>query len=157
MVSGPETLFVRIRDDLARMTGRLEYLGERADLGAVYKLCGNTLLIGVWSTLADVLAVAKASEVRPADAISMLGLLDLNTVVRTRGVNMVQGNFAPNFELDMARKDVGLMLDVLGDLPKAVLPSIAARMDELIAAGHGKADAGVMAIDAVNTVSAKKT
>jgi 3-hydroxyisobutyrate dehydrogenase-like beta-hydroxyacid dehydrogenase len=149
MVCGPKALFESVSADLARMTGRLVYLGERTDLGAVYKLCGNTLLIGVWATLADVLALATTSGVGAEDAIKMLGLLDLNTVVSTRGTNMAKGNFAPNFELAMARKDVRLMLEALGDQPMAVLPSIAARMDQLITAGHGRDDAGVMAINAL--------
>jgi hypothetical protein len=49
----------------------------------------------------------------------------------------------------MARKDVRLMLDTAGDRPMAALPAVAARMDQLIAAGHGSKDASVMAIDAV--------
>jgi hypothetical protein len=48
----------------------------------------------------------------------------------------------------MARKDVRLMLEAIGTRPLAALPAIAARMDALIAAGHGAKDAGVLAIDA---------
>ena len=154
MVAGPQALFESVRADLAKMTGRLEYLGERPDLGAVKKLFGNAMLIGVWATLADTLTLAKATGVDPEDAIKLLGLLDLNTVVSTRGAKMAQGNFAANFELAMARKDVRLMLETTDDLPMAVLPAIAARMDQLIDAGHGQDDAGVMAIDAVTGAAA---
>jgi hypothetical protein len=49
----------------------------------------------------------------------------------------------------MARKDVRLMLETAGARPMAVLPGIAARMDALIAAGHGQQDVGVIAMDAV--------
>jgi 3-hydroxyisobutyrate dehydrogenase len=62
---------------------------------------------------------------------------------------MAKGNFAPSFELAMARKDVRPMLDTAGDRPMAVLPGIAARMDQLIATGHGASDASVIGIDAV--------
>ncbi len=62
---------------------------------------------------------------------------------------MARGNFAASFELAMARKDVGLMLETAGDRPMAALPALAARMDQLIAGGHGAKDASVMAIDAV--------
>ena len=79
----------------------------------------------------------------------LLGLLDLNAMVAGRGVNMARGNFAPSFELQMARKDVRLMLETAGDRPLAALPAIAARMDQLIAAGHGAKDASVLGIDAV--------
>ena len=62
---------------------------------------------------------------------------------------MARGNFAASFELAMARKDVRLMLETAGDRPMAALPAVAARMDQLIASGHGAKDANVMAIDAV--------
>ena len=62
---------------------------------------------------------------------------------------MAKGNFTPTFELSMARKDVRLMLEACGERPMAALPGIAARMDQLIAAGHGAQDPGVLAIDAV--------
>ena len=65
---------------------------------------------------------------------------------------MARGNFAASFELAMARKDVRLMLETAGDRPMAALPAVAARMDQLIAAGHGAKDASVMAIDAVRRV-----
>jgi len=41
------------------------------------------------------------------------------------------------------------MLATIGSEPAAALPAIAARMDQLIAAGHGALDTSVMAIDAV--------
>ncbi|MEO8543639.1 MAG: hypothetical protein ABI434_08655 [Burkholderiaceae bacterium] len=48
----------------------------------------------------------------------------------------------------MARKDVGLMLQTAGDKPMADLSGVAARMDQLIAAGHVDNGTAVMAIDA---------
>ena len=150
LVSGPKVLFERVKADLARMTGRLEYLGERPDLAAVNKLFGNAMIIGLSSVMADILTLAQASGVDAGDAIKLLGLLDLNSMVSGRGVNMAKGNFTASFELAMARKDVGLMLTTAGKRPLAVLPSIAARMDQLIAAGHGAEDASVLAVDAVH-------
>ena len=64
-------------------------------------------------------------------------------------MNMAKGNFAPSFELTMARKDLRLMIETAGARPLAALPAIAARMDQLIAAGHGAQDASVLGIDAV--------
>ncbi len=148
MVAGPRELFERVRGELAAMTGRLDYLGERADLAAVNKLFGNTMIIGIVAILADVLALARASGVDPGDAIDLLRRLDLNAMVARRGVNMAKGDFAASFELAMARKDVGLMLEAIGDRPLATLPAIAARMDQLISDGHGARDACVLGIDA---------
>ena len=152
MVAGPRALFESVKAELAKMTGRLEYMGERTDLAAVNKLFGNAMIIGITAMTADILTMAQASSVGAEDAIKLLGLLDLNAMVAGRGANMARGNFAASFELAMARKDVGLMLETAGDRPLAALPAVAARMDQLIAAGHGATDASVMAIDAVRRV-----
>ena len=149
LAAGPAAVFERVRADLEKMTGRLEYLGERPDLAAVYKLLGNAMFIGTWGVLADILAVARGGGVAAEDAVKMLGMLDLNAVVAGRGMSMAKGNFTPTFELSMARKDVELMLETAGGLPLAALPGIAARMDALVAAGHGDRDASVLAIDSI--------
>lgn len=149
MVAGPRVLFERVQAELAAMTTRLQYMGERADLAAVNKLFGNAMIIGVSALMADILTLAQASGVDPQDAVKLLGLLDLNAMVGGRGGNMAKGNFAATFELAMARKDVRLMLETAGDRPLAALPAIAVRMDQLIAQGHGAKDASVLGIDAV--------
>ena len=149
MAAGPRDLFERVQGDLARMTGRLEFMGERPDLAALNKLFGNAMIVGIIAMTSDVLAMARAGGVDPADAIELLKRLDLNEMVARRGGNMVKGNFSASWEMAMARKDVGLMLETIGDGPMAALPAIAARMDQLIEAGHGAKDASAMAIDAL--------
>ena len=146
MVAGPRALFERVEADLAKMTARLEYLGERADLAAAHKLFGNTVIIGLVAIMADVLAIARSGGVDPQAAIDRLRTLDLNAMVARRGVAMAKGDFTPSFELAMARKDVGLMLETAEGAPLATLPAIAARMDELIAAGHGDKDASALGL-----------
>jgi len=150
MVAGPRTLFESVKADLAKMTARLEFMGERTDLAAINKLLGNAMIIGVMAATADVLTLAKASSIDAGDAVKLLGNLDLNAMVAGRGASMAKGDFTPNFELSMARKDVRLMLETAGDLPLAMLRAVAARMDQLISTGHGAKDAGVLAIDAVH-------
>ena len=149
MIAGPRQLFDSVKTELAQMTGRLEYLGERADLAAANKLFGNAMILGVSAVMADVLTMAQATQVDPEDAIKVFKLIDLNMMLAGRGTNMAKGNFTPTFELAMARKDVQLMLETAGDRPLAALPSLAARMDHLIAAGHGAQDCSVLGIDAV--------
>jgi 3-hydroxyisobutyrate dehydrogenase-like beta-hydroxyacid dehydrogenase len=149
MAAGPRAVFESVKDDLAGMTGRLEYMGERPDLAAVDKLFGNAMIIGMSALMADILTIGQAAGVDAQDAVKLLGLLDLNAIVAGRGANMAKGNFTPSFELAMARKDVRLMLETTGDRPMAALPAIAARMDQLIAAGHGAEDPSVLAVDAL--------
>ncbi len=153
MVCGPRALYDLVAADLARMTAKVKYMGERSDLAAANKLFGNAMIIGLAGIMADVLTLAQASDVDGKDAIALLGMLDLNAMVGGRGMNMANGNFAASFELTMARKDVGLMLETTGARPMATLPGIAARMDQLIAQGHGAEDACVLGFDAVARIA----
>jgi 3-hydroxyisobutyrate dehydrogenase-like beta-hydroxyacid dehydrogenase len=66
-----------------------------------------------------------------------------------RGRAMANRNYAPSFELTMARKDVRLMLETAADRPLTVLPGVAQRMDALIAEGHGADDLAVIGKDSV--------
>lgn len=147
MVSGPRALFDQVEPALAPMTGRLTYVGERDDLAAVHKLFGNTMIIGIVGIVADVLAEARSSDVAPADALALLQQLDLNEMLARRGGSMAKGDFATTFEMAMARKDVALMLETIGDGPKTVLPAIAARMDEMIAAGGAGKDVNALGME----------
>ena len=79
----------------------------------------------------------------------MLGVFDPAAVLAGRGKAMAAGDFAPAFELAMARKDVRLMLETAAGRPLAALPGVAERMDALIAAGHGADDMAVLGRDAV--------
>jgi 3-hydroxyisobutyrate dehydrogenase len=148
LASGPQALFDRVKPELAAMTAKVEYLGERPDLAAVNKLLGNAMIIGMVGVLSDVLTIAQASDVPGQDAIKLLQLLDFNAMVAGRGGNMAKGSFDVSFELAMARKDVRLMMEAVGGRPMAALPALAARMDHLIAAGLGDKDVSALAVDA---------
>ena len=146
MSSGPRELFEHVRPALERQAARVEYLGERADLAAVYKLCGNALIIGLNALFADVLAVGRGANVPAADVLKLFDFFDPTGALPARAKRMVTSDFEPNFELAMARKDVRLMLETAGDLPIATLDSVARRMDTLIAEGHGGEDLAVIGI-----------
>lgn len=149
LVSGPQKLFESVRDELARMTGKLMHLGERGDLAAVHKLMGNALIIGLGGVVADVMSIAGSSQVAADDALRLMGLLDLNMMAQRSGTAMARHDYVPTFELAMARKDVGLMIQTAAARPLAALPGVAARMDTLIAAGHGPKGTGILGVDAV--------
>jgi 3-hydroxyisobutyrate dehydrogenase-like beta-hydroxyacid dehydrogenase len=147
LVSGPRSLYEARRDELSRMATKVEYVGDRPDLAAVYKLCGNAFIIGISGLVADVLTVAGGADVAPNDALRILELFDPAPIIGARGKTMAAGDFSPSFELAMARKDVRLMLETAGDQPLAVLPALAKRMDDLIAEGHGGEDLAVLGLD----------
>ena len=142
--AGVKRLFEARRDELASMCSRVEFVGERPDLAAVYKLCGNAFIIGISALVADVFAIASGAGVAPTDAMRILELFDPAAIIAGRGRSMAAGDFTPSFELAMARKDVRLMMETAGSLPLAALPALAERMDSLIAEGHGADDLGVL-------------
>jgi 3-hydroxyisobutyrate dehydrogenase len=146
LAAGPRELFEEVRPALERMAPKVKHCGERPDLAAAYKLFGNTFIIGLSALVADVFAVAAGAGVTPIDALDVLEVLNPATTIAGRGRNMASGNFTPSFELTMARKDVRLMQETAGGQPLAALPSIAARMDALISAGHGADDLAVLGI-----------
>ena len=147
LLSGPTLTHDALRPALAPMTGELLYLGERDDLAASYKLFGNAMIITVAGGLADVFAMARENGIATEAALSLFSKLNIGAGVATRGAKMAAGDFAASFELTMARKDVRLMTEAAGERPLAVLPSLASRMDELLQAGYGAADVGVLAVD----------
>ena len=149
LASGPRPLFAEVEGALRRMATRVEYFGERPDLAAVYKLCGNTFIVGITALVADVFAVAAGSGVAPGDALRILDYFDPAATIAVRGRKMASGDFTPSFELSMARKDVRLMMEAAGAHPLAALPAIADRMDALLAGGHGAEDFAVLGVEAV--------
>ena len=149
LCAGPSTVFARVDGALASMTGDLWYVGEDLHRAAGMKLVGNAMLIAIAAGVADTLAVGKGVGLSPGDAFSVLSRLKPGGAIDLRGKRMAAGDFAATFELAMARKDLALMLDAVGDAPLAALRAIAGRADELVARGHGADDLGVLAVDTV--------
>lgn len=155
MVSGPETLYQRVQPALDQQAQKVVYWGARTDLAAAYKLMGNAFLIGLGALISDVFTIAGGSDVSAPDALKLLEFFNPGTILQNRGRKMSQGDFAASFELVMARKDIRLMLETAGARPLATIPGIAARMDEVIAEGHGQDDFGVIAQAAVAESAAR--
>jgi 3-hydroxyisobutyrate dehydrogenase-like beta-hydroxyacid dehydrogenase len=149
MVSGPAATFEAVQPALSQMTGDVWYLGERPDLAAAYKLFGNSMLFAINAGLTDVLAMASNIGVSGEEALALFSRFNTGMAIPMRGQKMVKQDFSPMFELAMARKDVRLMLESAGTQPLIVLPALAARMDEMIAAGHGRDDVAAIAAPVV--------
>ncbi len=143
LVSGDEATVERVRPSLEPMTGTVWYVGPRPDGAAAFKLLGNLFLMFLNTGLADMLALAKATGISPTDARSLFQKFNPGANVAVRMQRMIDGNFSdPSWELVMARKDARLMLEeaARANIPLAVLPAIAARMDQVLAEGHAHDD-----------------
>jgi 3-hydroxyisobutyrate dehydrogenase len=155
MVSGPQPVYARVQAALEQQAQKVVYWGDRTDLAAAYKLMGNAFIIGLGALISDVFTIAAGSDVSAPDALKLLEFFNPGTILQNRGRKMSDGDFAASFELVMARKDIRLMLETAGARPLATIPGIAARMDAVIAQGHGQDDFGVIARDAVAELAAR--
>jgi 3-hydroxyisobutyrate dehydrogenase len=154
LVSGARPAVERVRPHLERMTGKLVDLGERVDAAAAFKLLGNLFLMFVTTGLAEVFTLARAMNVEPQTAATLFEHFNPGAALGARIDRMLRGDWSTaSWELAMARKDARLMVEETrgADEPLRVLPTIVARMDELIAAGHGKDDWTVLAKDALRS------
>jgi len=152
MISGDRATIERVRPLLQPMTGKLLELGDRPETAASFKLLGNAFLMCFTAGLADVHALAKALGVAAGDAAKLFEQFNPAMAIGARLARMTSGDYEdPSWELAMARKDAGLMLDAAGaaGVPLALLPAIAARMDAVIAEGFAHHDWTVIARDAV--------
>lgn len=151
LAAGPRATFERVEPALRKMTGTVDYLGERRDLAAAHKLFGNAMIISITAGLADVFGLAASLGVAPKDALGLFSKFNPAGTFSYRGVAMAAGDYTPSFELTMARKDTRLMIETAaqGGHALGLLPAIASWMDALIERGHGADDLGVLAVDAV--------
>jgi 3-hydroxyisobutyrate dehydrogenase len=152
LVCGDRARVESARPALQAMTGKLVFLGERVDQAAAFKLLGNLFLMFVTGGLTDFFALAKAVDIEPRVAATLFDHFNPGTTLGLRIERMLGGDFSKaSWGLAMARKDARLMLEETeGSAPPLrFLPAIAARMDELVAQGHGMDDWTVLAKDAV--------
>lgn len=152
LVSGDAARVEAVTPALAAMTGKVEYLGPRPEQAAAFKLLGNLFLMFLTTGLADMLALAKAMGVSPTEASKLFTMFNPGTTLGARMKRMTDAKFAEaSWELSMARKDARIMTEeaARSGVPLAVLPAIAARMDAVIAEGHGGDDWTVLAKDAL--------
>jgi 3-hydroxyisobutyrate dehydrogenase-like beta-hydroxyacid dehydrogenase len=146
LVSGPRDDFDRLQPALALMTGKAAWVGERPDLAAIHKLSGNGLLLSLCGVLGDLLAMGAAAGVDSSTMLSLFELWKPGAAIPLFGQRVAAAGDGPaSFELQMARKDVRLMLETAGTAPLTVLPGVAAAMDRALQEGRGAQDFAVFA------------
>jgi 3-hydroxyisobutyrate dehydrogenase len=150
LVSGDQSLIKKYEQELSKMTGKLLNFGTEVGKAAGIKLSGNLFLLSLTAGLADALALAKVHHIQPSELLYLFNNWNPGAVVPARLKKISEGQFnEPSWELNMARKDAGLMLSAAHEngIDLAIIPAIAAVMDEWIAKGHGNDDWSVIAKD----------
>lgn len=153
LISGDREVVARVSPLLVPMTGKLVDLGPRVDAAAAHKLLGNLFLLALTAGFTDVLALAKAMDVAPADVANLFDHFNPGASAPARLKRILDADYDhPSWELAMARKDARLMqaeADAAG-IALSLVPAFAARMDRAIAEGHGHADWTVVAKEFVD-------
>jgi 3-hydroxyisobutyrate dehydrogenase len=150
LASGDRARFDALESELARMTGKLVYLGPQPERAAAFKLLGNSFLMAMTTGVMEMLALAKAMGIDPAEAGGLFGWFNPGAALPARTRRVLEADFThPSWRLGMARKDARLMLEAAGaaGVSLALIPAIAAEMDRWIERGHAHEDWTVMARD----------
>ncbi len=152
LVSGDPSVIETLEPELSKMTGKLINVGPEEGKAAGIKLTGNLFLLSLTAGLSDTLALAKAHGIKADEILNLFNTWNPGAAVPSRLKKISEGKFnEPSWELNMARKDAGLMISAAEQAGTnlAVIPAIAAVMDQWIAKGHGKDDWSVIAKDSV--------
>ena len=148
LVSGNQEVISKVESELSKMTGKLLNFGEEEGKAAGIKLIGNLFLISMTAGLSDALALAKSLDIDSADIATLFATWNPGAGAPGRLDKLRTGDFSkPSWELDMARKDAGLMMKAANEkgVKLTVLPAVAAEMDRWIENGHGADDWSVIA------------
>ncbi|MGH7237592.1 MAG: NAD(P)-dependent oxidoreductase, partial [Candidatus Saccharimonadales bacterium] len=152
LVSGNQAIIARMEPELSKMTGKLMNFGPEEGKAAAFKLIGNLFLLTLTTGLSDALSLAKAQDVPASEVVDFFSSWNPGATMPARLKRMTGGNFSTaSWELNMARKDAGLMIQAAidGGARLAVIPAVADEMDRWIAKGHGADDWSVIAKDSI--------
>ena len=152
LVSGDQSVIEKYEAALSEMTGKLLNFGEEEGKAAGIKLSGNLFLLSLTAGLADALALAKVHGIQHAELLHLFNNWNPGASVPARLKRITEDRFnEPSWELNMARKDAGLMLSAANEAGTNLIttPAIAAAMDQWIAKGHGNEDWSVIAKDSL--------
>ncbi len=152
LVSGDQSVIEKVQPELSKMTGKLINFGPQEGKAAGIKLTGNLFLLSLTAGLSDALALAKAHGIKADEVLNLFNNWNPGAMVPARLKKIAEGKFSEaSWELNMARKDAGLMINAAKEAGTslAIIPAIAAVMDQWISKGHGNDDWSVIAKDSI--------
>ena len=150
LVSGDQYIIAKAEPELSKMTGKLLNLGSETGKASGMKLTGNLFLLTLTAGISDTLALAKGLGISGQELSTLFASWNPAASMPARLNKILTGDFdSPSWELAMARKDAGLMLEEAkqSDTYLTVIPAIAAEMDKWIDKGYGNKDWSVIAKD----------
>jgi 3-hydroxyisobutyrate dehydrogenase len=152
LVSGDQSILSKLEPELSKMTGKLLNVGSEEGKAAGLKLTGNLFLQCITAGLSDALALAKAHGIKADELLNLFNNWNPGAIIPARLKKITEGKFnEPSWELNMARKDAGLMIAAAKEAGThlGIIPAVAEVMDQWIAKGHGNDDWSVIAKDSI--------
>jgi 3-hydroxyisobutyrate dehydrogenase len=142
LASGPAALRARCAPIFEAIGERTLWLG---DVGATsrLKLVANQWSTGMVALLAETVTLARRLDVDPAEFFDLIeGTPFSAPYAQMKGKHMIAAQFPPSFPLDMAHKDVRLVLEAARDTGQAlpVTDAIERQYADAEARGRGRDD-----------------
>ncbi len=147
IAAGPRAAFDAVESALTPMCASLKHVGERADLAAAMKLFGNAMNLSMLHGLADILKMGRGLGVSVDDTLAVFDVIDVRYVIQGRGKSMAREDYTPLWTVDVARKDVGLMMGCAEGATFGSLQSVADSLEALQQAGLGERDVAILGRD----------
>jgi 3-hydroxyisobutyrate dehydrogenase len=142
LASGPDEICERCQPVFDAVGSNILWLGS-AGTGSRLKLVTNSWIVGLLGALAETVALARALDVDPSQFLEVIEGGPLGVpYARMKGQMMIEEEFPTSFSANLARKDVGLVLDAAEaqGLRLPLSEAAATHFDEAINAGHGEED-----------------
>jgi 3-hydroxyisobutyrate dehydrogenase len=143
-VGGPVAAYDAVVALLDPVAARVVHVG---DLGAAatLKVANNLMFSVINAVTAEALLLAQAAGLDPGvfvDTVIDSGAATVSGLFRSIAPRAVEGNFAPTFSLELARKDNDLAVQLATSLGLELAVGSAARdlHDRAVLAGHGAED-----------------
>jgi len=116
LVGGPLDTLVDARDVLHVSAARIHHVGDYG-AASVLKLIVNGLLATQIATLAELVGLARRAGLDLTDVASVLTGLPVTSAVAARAINvMASEEYAPNFPVRLAAKDLRYLIDLAEQL-----------------------------------------
>jgi len=140
LASGPPTAEAIVGPAFSAIGRKTVWLGA-AGQGSRMKLVVNAYMSVLIEGVAEALELAHRLRIDPAGLAEAIegGPLDA-PIADAKLHKMEQGDFAPEFPLEWALKDVDLALDAAGGDPLPLLAALSRQWQAAVDAGHGRED-----------------
>ena len=148
MVGGEQAVFERARPLLELMGSAITLVGT-AGAGQIAKICNQVIIAGTINAVAEAFRLAERMDTDPArvrDAIA--GGFAGSKVLQIHAQRMITKDFTPGFKAVLHQKDLGIAL-AAARAAGVSMPStdiFLARLERMIAAGHGEQDSSVASL-----------